>query len=107
MLSLLLVNARRVRLNESPSELFVCLPEARDAYPERQGFREHHSQWCRSPKPLAELMELMESHANERLRAGGHSEMIVEELVGGRLYTGPMVGCCCCCKQVEPARRRP
>ena len=86
---------------------FVCLPEARDAYPERQGFREHHSQWCRSPKPLAELMELMESHANERLRAGGHSEMIVEELVGGRLYTGPMVGCCCCCKQVEPARRRP
>jgi hypothetical protein len=71
---------------------FVCLPEARDAYPERQGFREHHSQWCRSPKPLAELMELMESHANERLRAGGHSEMILEELVGGRLYTGPMVG---------------
>ena len=70
---------------------FVCCPEARNAYPERQGFREHHSQWCRSPKPLAELMDLMESYANERLRAGGHSEMILEELVGGRLYTGPMV----------------
>ena len=35
-------------------------------------------------------MSEMEAKANEKLRAAGHSEMIREELVGGRLYTGPM-----------------
>ena len=35
-------------------------------------------------------MEVMEKQCNEKLRKDGHSEMIREELVGGRLYTGPM-----------------
>ena len=34
------------------------------------------------------MLLVMEENCNERLRAGGHSEMIKEELVGGRLYTG-------------------
>ena len=37
-----------------------------------------------------EMMEVMEKQCNEKLRKDGHSEMIREELVGGRLYTGPM-----------------
>ena len=32
----------------------------------------------------------VEVEANSRLRKENHSELIVEELVGGRLYTGPM-----------------
>ena len=35
-------------------------------------------------------MELLELRANARLRAEGHAEVIREELLGGRLYTGPM-----------------
>ena len=33
---------------------------------------------------------LLETHANARLRAEGHTEVILEELLAGRLYTGPM-----------------
>ena len=36
------------------------------------------------------MVQVMEDGPNERLRSGGHSEMILEELVAGRLYTGPM-----------------
>ena len=64
----------------------VCSP-SKDAsqYPERQGYRDSHPTWCRVPKALAEMLELMEAQCNSKLRAGGHSEMILEELVGGRL----------------------
>ena len=34
------------------------------------------------------MCEVMEEQCNSKLRAGGHSEMITEELVAGRLYTG-------------------
>lgn len=60
-------------------------------YPERYGMRESHPNWCRIPVPLGKMLERMESEANARLRAGGHSEMIVEELVAGRLYSSASV----------------
>ncbi len=59
-------------------------------YPERRGFREQHPEWCRVLKPLEEMINTMETDCNRRLRDDGHTEMIIEELVGGRLYTGPM-----------------
>ena len=68
----------------------VCSPEAGRDYPERQGYRAHHPAWCRVPQKLAVMLQAMEDKCNARLRPQGHSEMIVEELVGGRLYTGPM-----------------
>ena len=64
--------------------------EAKEEWPERKGFRDSHPEWCRTPKPLDELLELLEVKANARLRAEGHAEVIKEELLGGRLYTGPM-----------------
>lgn len=65
------------------------LPE--DAlYPERTGLRESNPEWCRKPVPLATLMENMKNNCNMQLAKDGHSEVIKEELVGGRLYTGPM-----------------
>ena len=39
---------------------------------------------------LDALKQRMEEEGNVRLRKDGHSELIVEEVVGGRLYTGPM-----------------
>lgn len=72
----------------------VCAPKKEGkegyAYPEREGFREAHPDWCRSIVPLdgaGGMMERMEAAANAKLRADGHSELIREELVGGRLYT--------------------
>eukprot|EP00325_Prymnesiales_sp_UTEX-LB-985_P016966 CAMPEP_0174755368 /NCGR_PEP_ID=MMETSP1094-20130205/106211_1 /TAXON_ID=156173 /ORGANISM="Chrysochromulina brevifilum, Strain UTEX LB 985" /LENGTH=715 /DNA_ID=CAMNT_0015961257 /DNA_START=10 /DNA_END=2157 /DNA_ORIENTATION=+ len=59
-------------------------------YPERKGFPTAHPEWCRKPRPLAEMREQMETHANQPLRSLGHSELIDEELVAIRLYTGPM-----------------
>ena len=35
-------------------------------------------------------MELNERIANSRLRKEGHNELIEEEVLAGRLYTGPM-----------------
>ena len=57
-------------------------------YPERVGFREHHPTWVRKPERLETMLQVMEEVCNSKLRLSGHSEMIVEELVGGRLYTG-------------------
>lgn len=65
-------------------------------YPERE--RLEKEEYRRKPKPLAEFLEeggLLETEANARLRAEGHSEVILEELLAGRLYTGPM------CKQIS------
>ena len=64
--------------------------------PERE--RLEKEEYRRKPKPLAEFLEeggLLETEANARLRAEGHSEVILEELLAGRLYTGPM------CKQIS------
>ena len=73
-------------------EIIYCPKTGKTAkanYPERAGLREFHPEWCRKIVPLEEMMEAMENEANARLRKDGHTEMIIEELVGGRLYTGP------------------
>jgi len=64
--------------------------EPQTYYPERSGMREVHPEWCRKPLSLEAMMQRLEDLCNSRLRKDGHSEMIKEELVGGRLYTGPM-----------------
>ena len=61
-----------------------------ELYPERSGLRESNPEWCRKPMPLATLMEDMKNNCNMKLAKDGHSEVMKEELVGGRLYTGPM-----------------
>ena len=67
-------------------ELTVA-PIKEKAYPERQGYREHSPTWCRIPRTLDDMSNEMESSCNSKLRKDGHSEMIKEELVGGRLYS--------------------
>ena len=37
---------------------------------------------------MERFLERMEAECNIRLRKENHSELIVEEIVGGRLYTG-------------------
>ena len=37
-------------------------------YPERKGFRREHPEWCRVHRPLEEVLEAMELHANRKLR---------------------------------------
>ena len=60
-------------------------------YPERKNFREKHPSWCRKPVPIRELMEnLLEKEANSKLRAENMAEVILEEFLAGRLYTGPL-----------------
>jgi len=68
----------------------VTTPSKDTEYPERTGYREKFASWCRVPTKLNDMMEAMEEKCNALLRKDGHSEMIKEELVGGRLYTGPM-----------------
>ena len=70
----------------------VTNPSSAEAntYPERDGLRERHPEWCRKARSLSEMLEVMEVQCNSKLREEEHSEMIVEELVAGRLYTGPM-----------------
>ena len=65
-------------------------PQLDVKYAERSGFRHLHPDWCRKPAPLAEELEVRMSAVNERLVAAGHTKMVVNELIGGRLYTGPM-----------------
>ena len=59
-------------------------------YPERVGMAEKHPEWCRKAIPIKDMAETMETVCNIKLRSEGHAEMIVEELIAGRLYTGPM-----------------
>ena len=68
----------------------VVAPKEGVEYAEREGYRESHATWCRVARPLKQLLEDMETKCNERLRKDGHSELIKEELVAGRLYTGPV-----------------
>ena len=60
------------------------------SYPERVGMRETQPEYCRKPTSLQVMLEEMETRANVHLRKANHGEMIVEELIAGRLYTGPM-----------------
>jgi hypothetical protein len=72
---------------------FVVQPTTNSSYAERDGeFRTRHPEWCRQPIPLAEMEERMETTVNARLRARGHATLDVDELIAGRLYTGPMWG---------------
>ena len=67
---------------------FVTTPQENYDYSERGGrFREEHPTWCRKPLPLDNFEERMRE-LNKKLDANGHTQMVVEELVGGRLYTG-------------------
>jgi len=66
------------------------LTDYEDVYPERDGIREANPEWCRKPMSMERFLERMEAECNIRLRKENHSELIVEEIVGGRLYTGPM-----------------
>ena len=59
-------------------------------YPERTGLREQSPEFCRRFVPLKELKERMEADTNRRLIQAEHAPMIEEELIAGRLYTGPM-----------------
>ena len=70
---------------------FAHCPDYEKDYPERgEGFEVEHPEWCRKAKTMEELMELNERIANSRLRKEGHNELIEEEVLAGRLYTGPM-----------------
>ena len=69
---------------------FVVEPQG-DAYVERGGtFREEHPDWCRKPTPLAVYKKTMDTEINPKLEEAGQPALTVEELVGGRCYTGPM-----------------
>jgi len=68
----------------------VVAPQKGVAYPERGGYETNYPQWCRVATPLATMLEQMEEKCNAKLREDEHSEMILEEMIGGRLYTGPM-----------------
>ena len=69
---------------------FVVEPKGGFDYVERGGdFRVRSPELCRVVKPLAVFHGKMR-RLNERLAAKGHVPLITEELVGGRLYTGPL-----------------
>ena len=69
---------------------FVVAPKRKKEYAERGGdFRSKHSEWCRQALPLP-LYEARMARVNDKLQKAGHEPLIKEELVGGRLYTGPM-----------------
>lgn len=63
-----------------------------EAYPERSlgvNFREKHREWCRQALPLPLYEERMRL-LNLQLEAKGFAILMLEELVGGRLYTGEL-----------------
>ena len=69
---------------------FVVEPDAGKEYKERGGgFREEHREWCRRAILLSVYEEKMEE-VNAMLLSKKHTPMVKEELVGGRLYTGPV-----------------
>lgn len=56
--------------------------------PER-ALRATKPEWCRQPWPYAKLLAAATTQ-NAALEAAGYAPLVEEELVGGRLYTGPM-----------------
>ena len=65
---------------------FVAKPKDGKKYAEREQLR---PDWRRGAMRVDELKRRMAGR-NEVLVAAGHTELCVEEVVGGRLYTGPM-----------------
>ena len=56
-------------------------------YPERGDIA--RQEWRRKAMPIEELTRRMASR-NKELAAAGHAALVLEEVIGGRLYTGPM-----------------
>lgn len=56
-------------------------------YPEREGWRESCPERCRVPISMAELERRM-AIINSALAEAKHTPLVLEEAVGGRLYTG-------------------
>ena len=72
----------------------VVEPQIGKLYPERASYRTPEGVatqpgLCRRAVTLCELAKEM-ALVNSRLRSSGHVELLEVELVGGRLYTGPM-----------------
>jgi len=65
---------------------FVAEPNSARVYAEREGFREDYM--CRKPVPYNELLQMMRTK-NEELKTHGQTALVEEEVVAGRLYTGP------------------
>ena len=68
---------------------FITAPTTITNYVERGGFREKHPDKCRKAEALAIYEEKMRLK-NEELTKHGGTPLILEELVAGRAYTGPM-----------------
>ena len=62
-------------------------PNKGKAYPEREDMRSQ-PQHCRRPLPPEAFAERL-AERNSKLRALGHPELMLEEQIAGRLYTGP------------------
>ena len=71
----------------------VVSPIADETYPERDGLREANPSWCRKCIGIERMIDRMEFECNSRLRKDGHSELIREELIGGRLYAASLTPC--------------
>ena len=72
---------------------FVVAPvEDQDSrYAERGGdFRTAHREWCRKPEPLSVYEAKMAREVSPLLEKAGQAPLTLEELVAGRMYTGPM-----------------
>ena len=67
---------------------FVACPVKGKAYPERDDVRSR-PELCRRPLPPEEFEGSLRLK-NKQLRAAGHPELMVEEQIGARLYTGPI-----------------
>ena len=64
------------------------LPNAAQKYAERGGgFRDRTPHWCRVPLTLDALERRMDEQ-NALLAAKGHAQLILDECIAGRLYTG-------------------
>ena len=73
---------------------FVVAPVVEDPdgrYAERGGdFRTVHPEWCRKAEPLSVYEAKMADEMNPRLVEAGQAPLTKEELIAGRMYTGPM-----------------
>ena len=70
---------------------FCYCPETlNNEFPERPGLSSHQHRKPIPPSTYLANGGPLETCCNSKLRAGGHSEVIMEELLAGRLYTGPM-----------------
>jgi len=83
-------------------------PEPKKEYAERDDMLQ--LKLVREQLPYQALLALMEEQ-NGRLRSDGHEELIEEEVVGARLYTGPMcapgtvIGHSCAVRRPSPHTR--